>query len=114
MNTPVAFEIQSADGKMLGFTCPGCKQWHAVPVAGPRAWSFNGSFERPTLSPSLLVTGTEMPTDEDVEAWNKDRTPWPRREFRCHSFVTDGQILFLGDCSHALAGKTVPLSPAEK
>jgi len=27
----------------------------------------------------------------------------------CHSFVTDGQIQFLGDCTHKLAGRTVPL-----
>lgn len=24
-------------------------------------------------------------------------------------FIRDGQIQFLGDCTHALAGKTVPL-----
>lgn len=27
----------------------------------------------------------------------------------CHSFVRDGQIEFLSDCTHALAGKTVSL-----
>jgi hypothetical protein len=27
----------------------------------------------------------------------------------CHSFVTDGRIQFLGDCTHALAGQTVDL-----
>lgn len=32
--------------------------------------------------------------------------------FVCHSFVFDGEIRFLGDCTHALAGKTVPLEPA--
>ena len=25
----------------------------------------------------------------------------------CHSFVTDGRIQFLGDCTHKLAGQTV-------
>jgi hypothetical protein len=25
----------------------------------------------------------------------------------CHSFVRDGQIQFLGDCTHALKGQTV-------
>ena len=109
----VADRIQSAEGDWLGFDCPGCKQRHAVPVAGPRAWSFNGSYEKPTLSPSLLVRGTEMPTDAEVEAWNTNRTPWPRREFLCHSFVTDGQIQFLGDCTHKLAGQTVPLPPVD-
>ena len=27
----------------------------------------------------------------------------------CHTFVTDGRIQFLGDCTHALAGQTVDL-----
>ena len=27
----------------------------------------------------------------------------------CHSFVTDGRIRFLGDCTHALKGQTVPI-----
>ena len=27
----------------------------------------------------------------------------------CHSFVTDGRIQFLNDCTHALAGQTVDL-----
>ncbi len=28
---------------------------------------------------------------------------------RCHTFITDGRIQFLGDCSHKLAGQTVDL-----
>jgi hypothetical protein len=27
----------------------------------------------------------------------------------CHSFVTDGRIQFLTDCTHAFAGRTVDL-----
>jgi hypothetical protein len=27
----------------------------------------------------------------------------------CHSFITDGRIQFLGDCTHRLAGQTVPI-----
>jgi hypothetical protein len=27
----------------------------------------------------------------------------------CHSFVTDGRIQFLGDCTHALANQTFDL-----
>ncbi|WP_241754456.1 hypothetical protein [Cupriavidus basilensis] len=39
--------------------------------------------------------------------------PDEERDFECgvcHSFVTDGRIQFLGDCTHALAGQTVPLA----
>ena len=27
----------------------------------------------------------------------------------CHSFITDGRIQFLGDCTHELKGQTVEL-----
>lgn len=30
---------------------------------------------------------------------------------RCHSFIRNGQWEFLGDCTHPLVGKTVPLEP---
>jgi hypothetical protein len=32
-----------------------------------------------------------------------------RKTFVCHSFVTDGRIQYLGDCTHAMAGQTVDL-----
>lgn len=82
----------------LGFECPGCGQLHAIPVEGPKAWGFNGSLERPTFTPSLLVRWEQGPE---------------HTQHVCHSFVREGQIEFLGDCTHALAGKTVPLTPVE-
>ena len=39
-----------------------------------------------------------------VQSWYKTA---PDRV--CHSFVTDGNIQFLSDCTHSLAGQTVPL-----
>lgn len=76
------------------FYCPGCKYdhpFHVLPQTPPRPiWSWNGSTEKPTFSPSLMVFGS-VP------------------EQRCHSFVTDGRIQFLSDCHHALAGQTVDL-----
>jgi hypothetical protein len=32
----------------------------------------------------------------------------------CHSFIKDGMIQFLDDCTHALAGQTVPLGEFEE
>jgi len=32
----------------------------------------------------------------------------------CHSFVTDGRIQFLTDCTHALAGQTVDIPDFDK
>jgi hypothetical protein len=33
---------------------------------------------------------------------------------RCHSWVKNGEIQFLSDCDHALAGQTVPLPAVER
>lgn len=85
-----------ADGYAT-FRCPGCMWPHLIRVGegdGPR-WNWNGSTTKPTLSPSILSTG-----GPDVP--------------RCHSFIKDGRIEFLSDCSHALAGKTVDLPPLAK
>lgn len=78
--------------------CPGCEGGHAVPVNGKKGengsgWQWNGSLESPTLSPSILVNvGGGNPTEPI-----------------CHSFVRDGKMQFLGDCTHALAGQTVEI-----
>lgn len=77
------------------FVCPGCAQYdepgstlHATHVFNS-TWSYNGDGNKPTVSPSILVT-------------NHD-------EKRCHSFIREGRIEFLSDCSHAMAGQTVEL-----
>lgn len=59
-------------------------------------WSWNGDIEKPTLKPSILT--------------------YPKfagQEFRCHSFVNDGQVKFLSDCSHDNANKTLELLDIE-
>lgn len=103
-------------GKLIGygFNCPGCEHFHAVYVAGEghHHWTFNGDTERPTFSPSLLVQwdAHEPPvTPENIEEWK--RAPWPQAKVHkvCHSFINDGRIQFLGDCTHKLAGKTVEI-----
>ncbi len=78
-------------GKLYLFHCPGCEHSHPFEVeCAERGWSWNGSLEKPTFAPSLLC--------------NPDSPA-----HRCHSFVVDGQIQFLTDCHHKLAGKTVDL-----
>lgn len=78
------------DDTRLAIWCPGCNDLHGPCVKGPNAWQWNGSLEKPTLSPSILI--------------NKDKP-----ESRCHSFVKEGKIQFLNDCFHELKGQTVPL-----
>jgi hypothetical protein len=88
--------------------CPGCyaAQKERYPDE-PRFWmngalhcfstdvhQYNGNEEAPTLSPSLLVT----------YCYGEEKTP-----YICHSFVKDGRIQFLSDCTHPLRGQTVDL-----
>lgn len=83
------------------FHCPGCNARHSIwprPLTNPEngaSWEFNGDVDRPTVSPSLL--DVRQFTDPD------------RRGQVCHSFITDGQIRFLSDCTHTLAGQTVEI-----
>lgn len=110
------------DGTRAVFKCPGCGDHHGVwikdtPGDKPRGlWTWNGSREKPTFTPSILAQRTmHTPpvTPENIEEWR--RQPWEQTEVKeiCHSFVTDGMIQFLGDCTHPLAGQTVALQPGE-
>lgn len=67
-----------------------------------KRWSFNGNVEKPTFKPSLLVKFPANPKAiEEFKEWRAERI--------CHSFVTDGKIIFLNDCTHELKGQTVDL-----
>lgn len=79
--------------EIVGFKCPGCRGPQQLPVTGPQAWKWNGSMESPTFEPSILTT------------WE---SPGKGKRI-CHSYVTDGKIKFLSDCTHGLAGQTVEL-----
>ena len=88
--------------------CPACRCGHLF----DSRWTFNGDEERPTFRASMLVRSTrhEPPvTPENLDEWK--RAPWPQHDVQtvCHSFVTDGKIEFLTDCTHSLAGQAVPL-----
>jgi uncharacterized protein DUF6527 len=89
--------------------CPGCEDvrlddgtryggLHMLPVTGDHekrpTWEWNQNLIKVTLSPSILTKTTR---DES--------------EFICHSFLQEGMWKFLGDCSHSLANKTVPMLP---
>jgi len=92
--------LRSVQNGGLMFWCPGCDGAHQVMVgegSGPR-WGYNGNPVKPTFTPSVLVTynGSDAGMDGAPHAV-------------CHSFVTDGRIQFLGDCTHHLAGQTVDI-----
>lgn len=66
--------------------CPGCDD--AVRITN--GWDWNGDLERPTFTPSILTEGGP-------------------HGIRCHSFLTDGVWNYLGDCTHAMAGQSMPM-----
>lgn len=100
--------VQIENSKQLIFYCEGCKENHYI----DDKWDFNGDFEKPTIAPSVLVRGVERITDEefDLLAFGAHIEPRP---FVCHSFVTDGKVQYLNDCTHHLAGQTVELKDEE-
>lgn len=92
----VKVKITNDGGRM--FVCPGCKRPHMI----DNRWQISGSDEAPTFSPSILVNYPANPkASEEFKEWRTDRV--------CHSFVTDGRIQFLSDCTHNFAGQTVDL-----
>lgn len=105
----------TTDGMLL-FYCPGCKRYHGIYTDKDRPvhWDFNGNFEKPTFSPSILVKEGHYIDGHKGECWcdyNKkhpdDKAPYSCGI--CHSFVRDGKIQFLSDCTHELAGKIVDM-----
>lgn len=67
---------------------------------GTPCWTWNGSLDAPTLKPSILTTFDGIDADGCA------------KRVLCHSFVNDGMVQFLSDCTHALAGQIVPLEDA--
>jgi Family of unknown function (DUF6527) len=77
------------------FWCPACKTGHVInlePARGEPLWTLSGTPEAPTVRASVLV-----------KSGNADGPTV------CHLFITDGQIQYLSDCTHQLAGQTVSM-----
>lgn len=102
---PKKGKLHEIGPKLLSFHCPACKYGHAVAVNGrtlpnsegdPVSWGWNGSYEKPTFSPSLLINK------------NADGN-YPR----CHLMITEGKMKFLDDCTHEMKGETIEMEDAE-
>jgi len=101
---------------VFGFKCEGCGEMHGffskdAPSKCKPQWEFNDDLDNPTISPSLLyktghyLTGQKQPPDcrhckEDADMGTCTV---------CHSFIKNGNIQYLNDCTHKLAGQTIPL-----
>ena len=87
----------------LIYWCQGCKRTHGIRIKGPTAWGWNGDVEKPVFTPSVLTTYPGR------DAGDEGAPPAV-----CHTFVgcngaQPGEVIFLGDCTHRLAGTVQPL-----
>lgn len=102
MTADVIKEVKDGVGNTSGryvYWCPGCNEFHGVWVAVPNnltgaKWEWNGDKVKPTFAPSIWVR--------------------PDSGRGCHFHIVDGQIAYLPDSHHSLAGKTVPMVPVEE
>lgn len=101
---------KEVDGiEYIEFLCPGCalitgweRFFHVVDTNGTHKWGWNGSLDKPTLTPSVLNWLEHRPDEDEEERKHVDSR-------RCHLYVRDGRIEYLSDCGHPLAGQTVDL-----
>lgn len=103
------------EGGLLAYWCEGCGCTHQIAHGeggGPR-WGWNGDAEKPTFTPSVLWRAGHHADPAGLtaaECWvcnNPDES-----QFKCtvcHTFITDGRVQYLSDCTHHLAGQTVDL-----
>lgn len=111
--------FSNLDGVQQGYLieCPACGFAHFFHVEQPsnsgQRWTFNGDLDKPTFSPSMRARSghycigrnkAECPECADAE-----RRGESSHCVHCHSFVREGKIQFLADCSHDMAGQTVDL-----
>ena len=99
--------VQHKDGllAMLCALCPACGFEHSFRVdlvghghwKSKDIWMLNGNYDSPTFQPSMLANKAQAISQHPI----------------CHSFVTEGVWVFLGDCTHAMAGQRVPMIPMD-
>ena len=105
----------------LVYWCQGCRMTHSIRTVGAYAWGWNGDVDKPVFTPSVLATSghyvsSHKPGDS---CWCDYKREHPEDQdpmgcARCHTFVgcngaQPGEVIFLGDCTHELAGQVLPL-----
>jgi len=107
MTNPIVVERMERAGEVTRrkhyYWCPGCDCLHGITIRPDVAdngagWTFSGTLEKPTYAPSQLTTYEYGPQGD-------------RKRQVCHTFIREGMIQYLGDCTHDMRGKTVPLPP---
>lgn len=69
--------------------CPGCDALHTISTI----WTWNGDLMHPTFEPAVRLARGGKKTPLRV----------------CHYNLVAGQLHFHDECTHGLAGRTVPL-----
>ena len=73
------------------FWCPGCEETHTIDLR----WNFNNDYEKPTIYPSLRIRELDSKYREIGTL--------------CHLWMDDGELTYLMDSQHKLAGHTVEM-----
>lgn len=102
----VSSKLRRGQGRYFHW-CPACEELHPL----FDSWNFvNKDLTKPTFTPSFKHSGGQTVkvngrwTGEWVLGDDGKPKPWV-----CHYILTDGILHFCGDCTHAMAGKDVPL-----
>jgi len=92
--------LRRAEGGIISHYCPACRQMHGFFVDKPNPengahWRWDGNIVAPTFLPSMNITAKD-----DGEIF-----------YCCHYRLENGQLEYLKDCTHALAGIKMALPP---
>ncbi len=107
MSKPIVIERtvidQGVNKRYHFYWCYGCDSLHFVAINPDKntigaGWDFSGTLENPIYSPSQLIRYEYGPAEE-------------RKTHICHTFIKDGMIQYLGDCTHEFRNQTIPMSP---
>ncbi len=102
----------------LAYWCPGCEALHILPIRGEvnadHTWNVSTDKEIPTFDPSIDVkighyTGRLLQPPHCDTCNDAINGRYKSECLHCHSWVRNGRIEFLNDCTHDLANKTVDL-----
>lgn len=81
MSRPLSSKLRRTNGHVQHW-CPGCMTMHEIDLIQGQ---WDGDAECPSFSSGIIIPGA------------------------CHYFIVKGEIIFCGDSTHGLAGKTVPM-----
>lgn len=86
--------------------CPACEEMHIL----PDTWKFDGNLESPTFSPSFRHSGHKTINVDGrwTGEWERDANGKAIPSV-CHYILTAGVLNYCGDCTHAMAGQSIPL-----